>query len=99
MNEVQQHWVERIVAEAVGNYRDDIAAAYLERIDVLDLHFAWMGSIERGEPHYYRLQGEAFVYEFDNVQNEGNHVHSVWRDESGDFGARLLEEHYRAAAH
>jgi hypothetical protein len=30
--------------------------------------------------------------EFDNRQNGANHVHSVWRDPGGDFGARLLPE-------
>lgn len=99
MNEVQQHWVARIVDEAVANYRDEVAADYRARIDVQALHFAWMGSTARGEPHYFRLQGPAFVFEYDNVQNDGNHVHSVWRDKEGDFGASLLEAHYRAAAH
>lgn len=99
MNEVQQHWVERIVDEAVGNYRDEVAAAYAERIDVRELHFAWMGSAERGEPHYYRLQGAELVYEYDNVQNDGNHVHSVWRDKTRDFGEDLLEAHYATTEH
>lgn len=99
MNEVQQHWVRRIIEEAVDNYREELASIYSARVDPLDLHFAWMGSTERGRPHYYRLQGPEFVYEYDNVQNDGNHVHSVWRDESSDFGATILEDHYRTAAH
>jgi hypothetical protein len=37
------------------------------------------------------------VFEFDNVQDNGNHVHSVWRDKSKDFGAHLLGEHYRTS--
>lgn len=99
MNEVQQHWVQRIVDEAIGNYRGEIAAAYAAQVDLEALHFAWMGSTERGQPHYYRLQGPEFVFEYDNVQNGGNHVHSVWRDAAGDFGEEVLEQHYRAAAH
>ena len=56
-----------------------------------------MGATERGAPHYFRLQGEDFVFEYDNVQDNGNHVHSVWRNKSEDFGAQLLGEHYRTS--
>jgi hypothetical protein len=55
------------------------------------------GSFERGQPHYYRVQGGAFVLEYDNTQNEANHVHSLWRDLDRDFRAALLGEHYKAA--
>jgi hypothetical protein len=56
-----------------------------------------MGGTERGVPHYFRLQGSDFLYEYDNVQNGGNHVHAVWRSKSDDFGADVLERHYAAA--
>jgi hypothetical protein len=97
LNEMQRHWIRRILDEVVSTYRPEISAAYLEKIDVESLSFAWMGSVERRAPHYYRLQGEDFVFEFDNVQNDGNHVHSVWRSKSGDFGADILGSHYRTA--
>jgi thioredoxin reductase (NADPH) len=60
------------------------------------LHFAWAGGVERGQPHYYRVQGKTFLLEYDNVQNEANHVHCVWRSFDGDFGADLLGAHYKA---
>jgi hypothetical protein len=97
LNEVQQHWVRRILEEVVGAFRTELSAEYLRSIDPAGLSFAWMGSTERGEPHYFRLQGEEFVFEFDNVQDGANHVHSVWRDKAGDFGMRLLGEHYRSS--
>ena len=56
-----------------------------------------MGATERGAPHYFRLQGADFVFEYDNVQDNGNHVHSVWRSKSEDFGMSLLGEHYRTS--
>lgn len=99
LNEVQQHWVRRILDEVVGNYRDELATDYLARIDPRGLSFAWMGATERGQPHYFRLQGDDFVFEYDNVQNGGNHVHSVWRSKSHDFGAGVLADHYTAVAH
>jgi len=63
------------------------------------IKFAWMGGIEKGEPHYYRIQGTTFLVEYDNTQNDANHIHSVWRDFKGDFGVDLLALHYQTAGH
>lgn len=63
------------------------------------LHFAWAGGSEAGQPHYYRIQGPGFVIEYDNIQNNANHVHTVWRDFDGDFGRDLLREHYAHSPH
>jgi hypothetical protein len=61
--------------------------------------FAWAGAAERGQKHYYRIQGPTFLIEHDNSQGNGNHVHSVWRDFNGDFGRDLLREHLASVAH
>jgi hypothetical protein len=60
--------------------------------DLSGFGFAWAGptALTPGQPHYYRLEGPRFLAEFDNRQNGANHIHSVWRDPGGDFGARLL---------
>lgn len=63
-----------------------------------DVHFAWAGGTEPGQPHYYRLQGPRLLAEYDNTQDEANHVHSVWRDPDGDFADDVLARH-RAAFH
>ena len=97
LNEVQQHWVRRLLDEVVGVYRPELSTQFLRNIDVGSLRFAWMGATEPGTPHYFRLQNESFVFEFDKVQDNGNHVHSVWRNKDEDFGMRLLPEHYRTS--
>ena len=61
------------------------------------LVFAWAGPATRGEAHYYRVQGPTFLIEYDNSQNQANHIHSVWRDLKNDFGVDELAEHYRAS--
>lgn len=61
--------------------------------------FAWMGGLEKGERHYYRVQGSTFLIEYDNTQNNANHIHCVWRDFSGDWGEDLLAEHYKNSPH
>ena len=71
-----------------------IQKARMDRANDEDLVFAWMGPTTRGKPHYYRIQGRTFLIEFDNTQNDGNHIHAVWRDFEGDFGEDALREHY-----
>ncbi len=63
------------------------------------IKFAWMGGLERGEGHYYRVQGSTFLIEYDNTQDNANHIHCVWRDFNGDWGEDLLVEHYRNSPH
>jgi hypothetical protein len=64
-----------------------------------EIRFAWMGATERGpgKGHYYRVQGPTFIIEYDNTQNDANHVHTVWRDFNGDFGEDILAVHYTNA--
>jgi hypothetical protein len=79
---------------------DAVARERLRRLREAGLdkiHFAWAGGAERGQPHYYRLQGPTFLVEYDNTQNGANHVHSVWRDFDGDWGLDLLRLHYDTA--
>ena len=59
-----------------------------------ELHFAWAGSLKPGSGHYYRIQGPVLLIEYDNVQNDANHVHTVVRDLTNDFGEDMLKEHY-----
>jgi len=88
-----------VVKTFAGLMPDEVAAERLGRIysaGVDNLWFVWAGGTERGEKHYFRIQGPTFLIEFDNTQNDGNHVHSVWRDYTGDFGADLLRDHLAA---
>lgn len=81
---------------------EDIAALRLERLrkaGVEKMTFAWAGELERGKKHYYRVQGPTFLIEYDNTQNDGNHIHSVWRDFDSDFGRDVLREHLQTVAH
>ncbi len=81
---------------------DDLAHARMERLRKAGLdaiRFAWAGGVERGQPHYYRAQGPTFLIEYDNTQNDANHIHSVWRDFQGDWGEDLLLAHYQHGHH
>lgn len=61
-----------------------------------NIYFAWSGGINRGDPHYYRVQTPLFLVELDDTQDDANHIHSVWRDVTGDFGNDVLQQHYEA---
>lgn len=66
----------------------------------LDDHaLLWAGSVEDGQGYYYRIQGPRLMVECDNTQRGANHIHSVWRDPSRDFGRDPLREHYRTRRH
>jgi hypothetical protein len=62
-----------------------------------DIWFAWSGGTELPDKHYYRIQSPTFLVEFDETQDNANHIHSVWRDFNGDFGQDVLAEHYRSS--
>jgi hypothetical protein len=61
-----------------------------------EIRFAWAGGTRPGEGHYYSVLGPTFLLEYDNTQDDANHVHSVWRDLSDDWGGDLLARHYTA---
>ena len=89
-----------LIEELTSTQPDAIAAARMRQIreDGLEnIKFVWIGSRERGDAHYYRVQGPSFLIEYDNTQNDANHVHLVWRDFTGDFGRDLIRLHYQAA--
>jgi hypothetical protein len=72
------------------------AWARIERDDLAGVGFAWAGPEERGHGHYYAVKGGSFLIEYDNTQNNANHIHSVWRDVTNDWGEDLLAAHYAA---
>ncbi len=83
--------LDRLVDTFVERLPDDLADAENACIDRKAMHFAWEGSPERGAGHYYRIQAPSLLIEYDNTQNEANHVHTVWRRPRGDFGEDLIE--------
>ena len=82
-----------VYASMMADEMADRRVQLLLEADTNQITFAWAGGVERGEPHYYRVQGPSFLIEYDNTQNDANHIHSVWRDFDGDFGRDLLREH------
>lgn len=101
LDDEQKELVNTLIVTYAERLRPELSGELLGRIlkaGVDKIGFAWAGGYERGEPHYYRIQGPTFLIEYDNTQNNANHVHSVWRDFDNDFGEDLLKKHYESAS-
>ncbi|MBI3973547.1 MAG: DUF3500 domain-containing protein [Chloroflexi bacterium] len=102
MRDEQRRLLWHLVQEYVTRMPEDVADTRLNRIEkegTAHIHFAWAGAPQPGGPHYYRLQGPSFLVEYDNTQNDANHIHTVWRDLTGDWGEDLLAGHYERSHH
>ena len=88
-----------LMEEYARNVPDELAAKRIAQINKAgrNIYFAWSGGIYRDNPHYYRIQTPSFLIELDDTQDEANHIHSVWRDLTGDFGQDLLKQHYETS--
>jgi len=88
MSDDQKKLMRKLLAEYLKNMPAEVEKERRARINeagVDSIHFAWWGSSERNERHYYAVQGDTFIIEYNNTQNNANHVHSIWRNVDGDF--------------
>jgi hypothetical protein len=94
--DARRETVLRLLDTYLDRLRPELAEmerARLRQAGVESLHFAWAGSLDPSHPHYYRLHGPTLLLEYDNSQEEANHVHTVWHDPGLAFGD-TLREHY-----
>ena len=110
LDERQRALLWKLVELYAASFEPGLAEARLARArqgGIESLRFGWAGSTTRGSPHYYRVQGALFLIEYDASQDGGNHIHTVWRDFTGDFGQELpvkaafgrdlLRDHYASS--
>jgi len=94
-NQAELFW--SLVASHLNRMPGEIADKQMDRLrsDGADrIFFCWAGGTRRGTSHYYRMQSQHLLFEFDNAIDNGNHIHSMWRDYRNDFGNELLLDHY-----
>ena len=102
MTSPQRDLLKALIWEYLGRNRAEVTEADWAKIQEAGwekVSFAWAGGLEPGQGHYYRVQGPTFLLEYDNTQNNANHVHAVWRDFANDFGEDALRRHYEQSAH
>ncbi|MCK8646706.1 DUF3500 domain-containing protein [Mycobacterium colombiense] len=96
MSTASQQSFKALLSCYIDRLKPDLAAREWQRIEqkgIDALHFAWAGGQDYDHGHYYRLQGPVTLIEFDNSEDNANHIHTVWRDMENDFGEDLLLEH------
>jgi hypothetical protein len=89
--------LDQLVALYLGRLPDELAAA----LDPAGgpVHFAWEGAAQPGTRHYYRIQADDLVIEYDNTTDDGNHAHTVLRRPRGEFGGDILAAHHAGPTH
>ena len=99
-------WQRDILIALLRQYIDRAAPAVANEAwsDIIDagldqVCFGWAGPVEQGGGHYYAFTGPSLLIEYDNTQDQANHIHSVWRDLRRDFAGDLLAQHYAASGH
>jgi hypothetical protein len=93
LNPTQQALAMEVLQAWMSTQAEPVAKAHLDRIHnakLDDIRFGWAGSLQERRPHYYRMQGPAFLLEHDNSRNGATHIHSVWRVFDEDFGQGLV---------
>lgn len=98
MNATQLRLLISLIKVYINRQSREFAKTTFKKIEsggIDNIHFAWVGSEHVGQPHYYRIHGPCFFVEYDNTQDNANHIHSVWRDLNNDFGVDSLQTHYK----
>lgn len=95
MDATQQTILKLLVEEYLHNFEHQTAHRLTDEMIKTGLdkvYFAWIGSLENNQSHYYIIHTPDFLIEYDN-HNGGNHIHAITREKDSDFGADLLKMH------
>ena len=88
MNADQKELLGKLIGEYLKNMPADVETrrrGELNKAGLDQIYFGWWGEEEKDKRHHYVVQGPTFIIEYNNTQNNANHVHSMWRDTHGDF--------------
>jgi hypothetical protein len=94
LNDDQKAILRALVEAYTADMTPEVAGAWLEEIRKAGpeaIRFSWTGVLDRNGPHAYKIQGPTFLVEFNNTQNNANHIHAVWRNMLGDFARPLTK--------
>ncbi len=89
LNTEQRHALQTLVETYAEDVPGEVARAWMSEIKEAGpehIKFVWFGALDRSQGHAYRVQGPTFLIEFNNTQNNANHIHAFWRSTLGDFG-------------
>ena len=100
LTSAQQLNLMNLIEEVASAQPDAVSATRMTQVRANreTISFTWIGGTGNTDAHYWRVQGNDFLIEYDKTQNNANHIHLVWRDFNGDFGRDLIRLHYDAVA-
>jgi hypothetical protein len=80
-----------LIGEWVNIINEDVAPSRMAEIkaNLADTYFAWSGPTSKGSAAYFRVQGPTLVIEY-APQGGTDHIHTIIRDPSNDYGGKLL---------
>jgi len=89
----QQTMLMDLVREWTGIAHDAFAAPRMDEIRARlpQTYFAWSGPTTAGSAAYFRIQGPTLVIEY-APQRGVDHIHTIYRDPTNDYGARFARE-------
>ncbi len=93
LKKAQQEQLWDVVYEWVGILNDEAAAKKMAEIkaNLNETFFAWSGPTTKGSAAYYRIQGPTLLIEFSPQGGNTEHLHTIYRDPTNDYGARLVK--------
>jgi uncharacterized protein DUF3500 len=92
MNPAQQQALLDLAHEWVGILNDAAASAKMAELksNLAQTYFAWSGATTNGGLAYYRIQGPTVVIEYAPQQGDLEHIHTIYRDPTNDYAAKLV---------
>jgi hypothetical protein len=89
----QQTMLLDLVREWAGIANEALAAPRMDEIraSLPQTYFAWSGPTTPGSAAYFRIQGPTLVIEY-APQRGVDHIHTIYRDPTNDYGARFARK-------
>lgn len=93
LNAAQKEKLLDLVNEWVGILNDEAAGLKMAEVkaNLAETWFAWSGPTTNGSAAYFRIQGPTLWIEYSPQRLDINHIHTIYRDPTNDYGARLLK--------
>jgi hypothetical protein len=94
LSAAQQAMLWELTREWVGIMNDAFAEPRMAEIraKLADTYFAWSGPTTNGSAAYFRVQGPTLVIEYAPQQGSVDHIHTIYRDPTNDYGAKFVKK-------
>jgi hypothetical protein len=88
----QQTMLLELIREWAGIMNDAFAEPRMAelRANLPQTYFAWSGPTTDGSAAYFRIQGPTLVIEYAPQQGSVDHIHTIYRDPTNDYGAKIV---------